>query len=111
MGDHHYQKKIVFQENHIKIMKVALVRVVIIYVCLQTTPNCCLFQAMAIIRQKPAYISAHEFTLQLAQQFQRDEQNWKQKARELEGELLRMRQELVRCRLQEISDTGAHKKG
>ena len=57
---------------------------------------------MVIIRQKPEAISARDYTIRLAQNFEKEEMIWRRRARQLEDELLRMRQEvIVRYQLQE----------
>jgi hypothetical protein len=54
-------------------------------------------------------VSASNFTLDLAQSFKGDELNWKGRARALEGELLRIRQELVKCQHQAALSTSCGK--
>ena len=63
-------------------------------------------QAVAILRQKPSELSAKEFTDRLSLQFIQLQTNWKSKAEQLERELLRTRQDLVKCQIDsEISAT------
>ena len=69
-------------------------------------------QALAIIRQKPEGVSAKDYTSHLALQFSQLQTNWRDKATQLERELLRTRQELatyqVRCELVAGNDLHTH---
>lgn len=72
----------------------------------------CTMQALAIIRQKPEGVSAKDYTSRLALQFNQLQTNWREKATQLERELLRTRQELatfqVRCELVGGNDLHTH---
>ena len=68
--------------------------------------DCCILQALAILHQKPEGVSALEFTERLSLQFSRAQTNWKGRVEQLERELLRTRQELMKCQIHsEISTT------
>ena len=63
-------------------------------------------QALVILRQKPDGVSAREFTESLSLQFSQLQTNWKSRAEQLERELLRTRQELVKFQINsEVSVT------
>ncbi len=44
-------------------------------------------------------MSVHSYTSQLAHQLQQDKVEWRKRAKEMEAELLRTRQELLKCQL------------
>lgn len=51
--------------------------------------------ALVIIRNKPAAMNARSYTEALAQNLQKQEQSWREKAEGLQQEVLRLRQEVV----------------
>ena len=91
--------------HHINIMKVALVggntshNHMHTYVLTYIEPLIPL-QALAIIRQKPKGVSAREYAERLAMQFSQVQLNWREKAQQLQQELLRTRQELTKFQIQ-----------
>ena len=56
-------------------------------------------QALAILHQKPNGVSAREFTERLLLQFSQLQTNWKSRAEQLERELLRTRQDLIKFQI------------
>ena len=72
-----------------------IVKYIHVHVCLYAS----LIQALAILRQKPVGIAAREFTERLSLQFSQLQTNWKSKAEQLERELLKTRQDLIKCQL------------
>ena len=63
-------------------------------------------QALAILRQKPSGVSAREFTERLLLQFSQLQTSWKTQAEQLERELLRTRQDLIKLQFNsEVSVT------
>lgn len=57
-------------------------------------------QAMAIIRQKPEGVSVREYTERLALQVSQLQLDWRDRAAQLQQELLRTRQELAKFQVQ-----------
>lgn len=57
-------------------------------------------QALTIIRQKPEGVSSREYTEKLALQFSQLQADWRERALQLQQELLRTRQELTRFQIQ-----------
>ena len=56
-------------------------------------------QALAILHQKPNGVSSREFTERLSLQFSQLQTNWRSRAEQLERELLRTRQDLIKFQL------------
>lgn len=97
---HHYSTTTPkFLPHHIKIMKVALV---CMCGCDDKYDEAFLYilKALAIIRQKPEGVSCREYTERLALQFSQLQVDWKQKAQQLQQEVLRTRQELTKFQIQ-----------
>lgn len=67
-------------------------------------------KALAIIRQKPEGVSSREYTERLALQFSELQVDWKQKAQQLQQELLRTRQELTKFQIQSETLVNNHNK-
>ena len=95
-----------FQPHHINIMKVALVSFnkPKLYTCVVSQT----IQALVIIRQKPEGVSSKEYTERLALQFSQLQVDWRERALQLQQELLRTRQELTTLQLQAETKNQTH---